>query len=76
MQEWVDAVIKLGVLPAIISFLLYERSKEKEADRIDQKVRNDLEAKRLVVEAEQLEEMRKIGQTLVIVNDHLTQCKK
>ncbi len=73
----------LGVLPAIIGYLLYSRSKEMETERQAQKERNELEKQRITEHiklAEELHENNEIlkqhTDTLLVIKEFVQQWKK
>lgn len=78
-----DLFINLGVLPGIIGYLLYSRSKEMETERQAQKERNELEKQRLTEHmklAEELHENNEIlkqhTDTLLVIKEFVQQWKK
>ncbi len=78
-----DLFSNLGVLPAIIGYLLYSRSKDMEMERQAQKERNEIEKQRITEHMKMAEELhenneilKKHTDTLLVIEEFVKQWKK
>jgi len=70
MQEWADLIVKLGVLPAIIGYLLFDYSKRFEGIRLEQSKRNEEEIKQLNTLDGIKDELKDIKDTLIVLKEN------
>ncbi len=78
-----DLLVNLGVLPGIIGYLLYSRSKEMELERQAVKERAELEKQKIIQHlklAEEIHEnneiLKKHTDTLLVIEEFVKQWKK
>lgn len=70
MQEWADLIVKLGVLPAIIGYLLFDYSKRFEGIRLEQARRNEEEIKQLGALENIADELKDIKDQLIVLKEN------
>jgi len=70
MQEWADLIVKLGVLPAIIGYLLFDYSKRFEGIRLEQAKRNEEEIKQLNTLDGIKDELKEIKDSLLVLKEN------